>query len=506
MPLAPGARLGAYEVLAFIGAGGMGEVYKARDTRLNRHVALKVSRADFGERFEREARAIAALNHPHICTLHDVGPNYLVMEYIDGSPLTGPLSLEQTLKYGAQIADALDAAHTKHIIHRDLKPANILVTKAGVKLLDFGLARIEAESAGDGPDAGTTGGLTTLTTDAALTVQGTTMGTVPYMSPEQLQGRPADARSDIFAFGLVLYEMLTAKRAFNGSTPASIIGAILERPVPVIEPEPMHRGVNRLIATCVAKDPEDRFQTARDLKRAIEWSARSVETLTVTRAASRSWIVWAAAAAICATLAMIGWLRPLQMGDRDQTRERLVVSTLLPPADGQFDFEFPWALPALSPDGTKVVFGAKTEGGTTQLWLRRLDSLEAQPIPGTEGAASPFWSPDGRWIAFAQGTTLKKIEARGGAPMLITETPAVIRGGTWSADDVILVGVNRSPGAIVRVAASGGPVTPATSFEKGRETGWHLFPVFLPDGRRFLYAQSDADGWRVLVGDLQHPE
>jgi Tol biopolymer transport system component len=506
MPLAPGARLGPYEVVAFIGAGGMGEVYKARDTRLDRHVALKVSRADFGERFEREARAVAALNHPHICTLHDVGPNYLVMEYIDGSPLMGPLPLDQALKYGAQIADALDAAHTKHIIHRDLKPANILVTKAGVKLLDFGLARIEAASAGDGPKAGTIGGLTTLSTESALTVQGTTMGTVPYMAPEQLQGRPADARSDIFAFGLVLYEMLTGKRAFHGSTAASIIGAILERPVPVIEPEPMHRGVNRLIATCVAKDPEDRFQTARDLKRAIEWSAPGVETLTATRGASRSWIVWPAAAAICAALAVIGWLRPRQMDNPDQTRDRLVVSTLLPPAGGQFDFEFPWALPALSPDGTQVVFGAKTEGGTTQLWLRRLDSLEAQPIPGTEGAASPFWSPDGRWIAFGQGTTLKKVEARGGAPRLITESPAVIRGGSWSADDVILVGVNRSPGAIVRVAASGGPLAPATSFEKGRETGWHLFPVFLPDGKRFLYAQSDADGWRILAGDLRHPE
>ena len=506
MPLAPGARLGAYEVLAFIGAGGMGEVYKARDTRLDRHVALKVSRADFGERFEREARAIAALNHPHVCTLHDVGPNYLVMEYIDGSPLTGPLPLDEALKYAAQIADALDAAHTKHIIHRDLKPANILVTKAGVKLLDFGLARIEAESAGDSRDAGITGGLTTLTTDAALTAQGTTMGTVPYMSPEQLHGRPADARSDIFAFGLVLYEMLTGKRAFHGSTAASIMGAILERPVPVVEPEPVHRGVNRLIATCVAKDPEDRFQTARDLKRAIEWSAPGVETVTVTRAASRSWIVWATIAAICAALAAIGWFRPRQMDDSDQTRDRLVLSTLLPPAGGQFDFEFPWALPALSPDGTQLVFGAKTEGGPTQLWLRRLDSLEAQPIPGTEGAASPFWSPDGHWIAFGQGTTLKKVEARGGAPILITEIPAVIRGGSWSADNVILVGVNRSPGAIVRVAASGGPVTLATSFEKSREVGWHSFPVFLPDGRRFLYSQSDADGWRVLAGDLQHPE
>src|SRR5262245_37151091 len=367
MPLAPGARLGAYEIVAFIGAGGMGEVYKARDTRLDRHVALKISRADFGERFEREARAVAALNHSHICTLHDVGPNYLVMEYIDGSPLTGPLPLDQALKYGAQIADALDAAHSKHIIHRDLKPGNILVTKAGVKLLDFGLARIEAESAGGGPPVGTPGGLTMLTTEAALTVQGTTMGTVPYMSPEQLQGRPADARSDIFAFGLVLYEMLTGKRAFDGSSAASIIGAILERPVPVIEPEPMHRGVNRLIATCGAKDPEDRFQTARDLKRAIEWSAPGVETPTLPRGSSRTWIVWAAAAALFAALAVVGWLRPRQAPSNPD----LTLSIAPLSATGIEPVSSSQGRPEISPDGTFVTYHDRTR----TLTLRRLNAV-----------------------------------------------------------------------------------------------------------------------------------
>jgi eukaryotic-like serine/threonine-protein kinase len=219
MPLSAGDKLGPYEILAPIGAGGMGDVYKARDTRLDRVVAIKVSKTEFSERFEREARAVAALNHPHICQLYDVGPNYLVMEYIEGTPLKGPLPLDQTLKYAAQICDALDAAHRKNITHRDLKPANILVTKAGVKLLDFGLAKV-------GPAVRTDEATMTM----ALTGKGQILGTLLYMSPEQVNGQEADARSDIFSFGLVLYEMMTGKRAFEGSTPASVIAAILELP------------------------------------------------------------------------------------------------------------------------------------------------------------------------------------------------------------------------------------------------------------------------------------
>ena len=223
MPLIVGDKLGPYEILAPIGAGGMGEVYKARDTRLDRIVAIKVSADQFSERFEREARAVAALNHSNICTLHDVGPNYLVMEYIEGTPLKGPLPVDQALKYAAQICDALDAAHKKGITHRDLKPANILVTKAGIKLLDFGLAKMgPAIQAGEG------------TMTMALTGKGEILGTFQYMSPEQVTGQEADPRSDIFSFGLVLYEMLTGKRAFEGSSPASVIAAIMERPAPSI--------------------------------------------------------------------------------------------------------------------------------------------------------------------------------------------------------------------------------------------------------------------------------
>ena len=250
MPLAPGTRLGPYEILAPIGAGGMGEVYKARDTRLNRIVAIKVSNEQFSERFEREAHAVAALNHSNVCTLHDVGPNYLVMEYIEGTPLKGPLPVDQALKYAVQICDALDAAHQKGITHRDLKPANILVTKTGIKLLDFGLAKI-GQAVNPPSDA-------TLT--MALTGKNEIVGTLYYMSPEQLQaqatGQEIDARSDIFSFGLVLYEMLTGKRAFEGSSPASVIAAIMERPAPSIG-DVAPPALDRVLKSCLAKDPEN---------------------------------------------------------------------------------------------------------------------------------------------------------------------------------------------------------------------------------------------------------
>src|SRR5215471_18601714 len=263
MSLTPGTQLGPYEILAPIGAGGMGEVYSASDTRLQRTVAVKVSADQFSERFEREARAVAALNHSHICQLYDVGPNYLVMEYIDGRPLKGPLPLEQALKYAAQICDALDAAHRKNIVHRDLKPANILVTKSGVKLLDFGPAKIEQAVAASAE-----------TMTLALTGKGQILGTLHYMSPEQLQGKDADARSDIFAVGLVLHEMLTGKRAFDGDSPASVMGAILERPAPSVA-DVAPAALDRVLRRCLAKDPDERWQSARDLKAALGWTAES---------------------------------------------------------------------------------------------------------------------------------------------------------------------------------------------------------------------------------------
>src|SRR5215470_13178971 len=270
MPLTSGAKLGPYEIVSPIGAGGMGEVFKARDTRLERIVALKVSKSEFSERFEREARTVAALNHSNICQLYDVGPNYLVMEYIEGTPLKGPLSIDQALKYAAQICDALDAAHKKGITHRDLKPANILVTKTGIKLLDFGLAKF-AQAAKAPSD-------TTVT--MTITGKNEIVGTLYYMSPEQLQAqadcREIDGRSDIFSFGLVLYEILTGKRAFDGSSPASVIAAIMERSAPSVA-DIAPPALDRLLKTCLEKDPDQRWQTARDLKRELEWIASARE-------------------------------------------------------------------------------------------------------------------------------------------------------------------------------------------------------------------------------------
>src|SRR5712691_11653968 len=258
MPLTTGERLGPYEVLALIGAGGMGEVWKARDTRVDRIVAIKISQEKFGDRFEREARAVAALNHPHICTLYDVGPNYLVMEYVEGAPLKGPLPVEKALEYAAQICNALDAAHTKKITHRDLKPANILVTKQGVKLLDFGLAKIDKPVVMDQE-----------TVTMGLTAKGQILGTLLYMSPEQVNGEEAAPQSDIVSFGLVLYEMLTGKRAFEGKSPASVIAAILERPAPSVA-DVAPPALDRVLKRCLEKDPENRWQSARDLRAALE--------------------------------------------------------------------------------------------------------------------------------------------------------------------------------------------------------------------------------------------
>ena len=263
--LVPGERLGPYEILSPLGEGGMGQVYKARDTRLDRIVALKVSKREFTERFEREARAISALNHPHICQLYDVGPNFLVMEFAEGAPIKGPLPVEKALEYSRQILDALDHAHRHKITHRDLKPANIMITRPGVKLLDFGLAKLE------------TGPLreTDETVTQALTKQGQIVGTLQYMSPEQLQGKPADARSDIFSFGAVLYEMLSGKRAFEGSSAASVIAAVLERQPAPLELSPP---LDRVIRACLEKDPDQRMQAARDAKRALEWAAQPEAT------------------------------------------------------------------------------------------------------------------------------------------------------------------------------------------------------------------------------------
>jgi serine/threonine protein kinase len=343
----------------------MGEVWKATDTRLDRTVAVKVSKVEFSERFEREARAVAALNHPHICHLYDVGPDYLVMEFVEGAPLRGPLPIAKAVEYGCQILDALDAAHKKGITHRDLKPSNIVVTRHGIKLLDFGLAKQGAGSKE-----------TDATVTSALTSQGQIVGTLQYMSPEQLHGKEADARSDLFAFGCVLYEMLTGKRAFDGATAASVIAAILEREPEKLDTTPP---LERVIRTCLAKDPEQRFQTALDLKRNLLWA---LEESPPKRPARRVWVAGAAVAVVCAIAAVFG----VAYFRQKPPDAKLVEFTVNPPDNGMLG-----GYVAVSPDRRGIAYVALDPSGRTMLWVRTLDSAAARPLPGTEEAWFPFW-------------------------------------------------------------------------------------------------------------------
>jgi serine/threonine protein kinase len=463
MHLNRGDRLGPYEIVSSIGKGGMGEVWKARDTRLDRIVAIKTSAAAFSERFEREARAVAALNHPNICTLHDVGPNYLVMEYVEGTPLKGPLSSEESMEYGGQILEALDVAHRKGIIHRDLKPANVLVTKQGIKLLDFGLAK-QAKVLREG-DA---------TVTQALTQEGQIVGTLQYMSPEQVQGKDTDARSDLFAFGCVLYEMLTGKRAFEGENAASVIAAILERePAPTSARPPLERVVRRALA----KDPDQRFQTARDLKAALMWATEQPASSTAVKP-SRRW-PWVAAAAL-AIGALVGW--SVGHFQRPSAHESALRLPLSPPEGGRFLFGTNGGGLAISPDGRTTAYVASSNG-STGLWLRPFDVTAARLVEGTAGAAFPFWSPDDRSVAFFAAGKLQRVEVSGGIPVTICEV-AVGRGGAWGSDGSIVFGTLGS--GLFQVAASGGAATPLTTPDIGRGEVSHRWPQMLPTGR-FLY-------------------
>jgi Tol biopolymer transport system component/predicted Ser/Thr protein kinase len=472
-----GDKLGPYEILAPLGEGGMGQVWKARDTRLDRIVALKVSKREFTERFEREARAISALNHPHICQLYDVGPNYLVMEFAEGEPLLSqrkprPLPLEKALEYSRQILDALDHAHRHKITHRDLKPANIMITRQGVKLLDFGLAKFETDPLQE----------TDETITQTLTRQGQIVGTLPYMSPEQLVGKPADARSDIFSFGAVLYEMLSGERAFEGSSAASLIAAVLERqPAPLVSPP-----LDRVVRRALAKDPDQRFQTARDLKTALEWA---MEPQAAGAAGNgRRWL-WTAAAALVAGGALAGaW--GMARFRQPAAADRVLRLDISPPQGGRFvTVGNTVGGSALSPDGRMVAFVAAING-KTGLWVRALDDRTARPLPGTEGAADPFWSPDGKSIAFAAATSaLQRIDlAGGGLPVTIGGGDAT-RGMAWSDDGQILFG---SPGGgLFRVPATGGTPSPLTQVDGSRGESSHRFPQVLPGGRFLYWAWAD---------------
>jgi predicted Ser/Thr protein kinase len=422
MSLAPSSRLGPYEILSAIGAGGMGEVYRARDTRLDRTVAIKVlpehlsSNPQLRERFDREAKAISSLSHPHICPLYDVGHqdgvDFLVMEYLEGETLAhrlkkGPIAAEQVLQYAIQITDALDTAHRHGVIHRDLKPGNVMVTKTGAKLLDFGLAKVRATDAAAGMTA-----LPTQTTP--LTGEGTILGTLQYMAPEQLEGAEADARTDIFALGAVIYEMATGRRAFPGKSQASVISAIMTvEPPPVSTLQPLAPApLDHVVQTCLAKDPDVRWQTAHDVLIELKWIAGSgsrAGTLVPIAAGRKSREVLAWALVTILALAAVGLAvihfsqKPLEVHP--------VRFQVAPPEKVTLGWN---DTPVVSPDGRRFVFTGTNANGNSQLWIRALDSPAIQPLAGTEGASLPFWSPDSRFVAFFSQGKLKKIEASGG--------------------------------------------------------------------------------------------
>jgi serine/threonine protein kinase/dipeptidyl aminopeptidase/acylaminoacyl peptidase len=464
-------QLGPYEIISRIGAGGMGEVWKARDTRLGRMVAIKTLRAEFGGRFRGEARAISALNHPHVCTLYDVGLNYLVMELVEGAPVKGPLPLEKALEYAIQILDGLDSAHRSGIVHRDLKPANILVTKQGIKILDFGLARRADASSSQ--------------TGASL--DGIVAGTPQYMSPEQIRGEPADARSDIFAFGCMLYEMLAGAKAFPGESAPAVMNAILEQQPRAVSPE----AVDLVLKRCLAKDPEERWQTARDLQYALRAIAphRAAGTLSNTR--RRMAFRWPVVALLIA--AASGPLGFIYFRERPRAAIPVIRYSIPPPQNTTFAFE----TLALSPDGRKLAFSA---GG--RIWLRSLDSPAADPLKGTEGGSAAFWSPDGKSIGFFADSKLKRIDIAGGSPIELAN--ANFRGGTWNSEGVILF-TSESYGPIAKIPAAGGPVTRVT--RTGGATGnLHVQPWFLPDGRHFLFAGVTGAKMTICAGSLDSDE
>jgi Tol biopolymer transport system component/predicted Ser/Thr protein kinase len=498
MALNFGTRLGPYEILAPLGAGGMGEVYRARDTRLERTVAVKIlplhlsSDATLRQRFDQEAKAISSLNHAHICALYDVGhqdgTDFLVMEYLEGETLAkllekGPLPLAQVLKYGVEIADALDKAHRQCIVHRDLKPGNIMITKSGAKLLDFGLAKASVPLA---TGATLSAAVTRIT---PVTQQGTIVGTFQYMSPEQIEGKELDGRSDIFSLGAVLYEMLAGQRAFPGKIQLSVASAILEKdPEPISALQPLTPpALDRAIRHCLAKDPEDRWQTARDLLHELKWIAEggSQAALAPPGAAKSSgarWrgaVLWGAVSLILAAVTGLAiWnVKPLP----PQPVSRTVIT--LPPGQRLAGLDQPAV--ALSPDGTHLVYVA-VQGGARQLYLRAIDSLEARPVPGTEGASEPFFSPDGQWLGFFAGQKLKKVSVSGGAALTLGDAFQP-RGASLGSKGTIAYSPSLAS-TLQQVPDAGGAPQALTHLAKGENS--HRWPEFLPGGKAVLFSAA----------------
>jgi serine/threonine protein kinase len=514
MALAPGTKLGPYELTGSLGAGGMGEVYRAQDTRLERTVAIKILPLHLSkdpvrkQRFEREAKTVSGLNHPHICVLHDVGHqdgiDYLVMEYVEGDTLAkrlekGPLLLEQVLKYGAQIADALDKAHRSGVVHRDLKPGNIMLTASGAKLLDFGLAKPAM------PQTSVTTMAAELTQDSPVTQQGTIVGTFQYMSPEQIEGKELDGRSDIFSLGAVLYEMLTGKRAFEGKSQLSVASAILERePAPISTIKPLTPpGLDHAIRRCLAKDPNERWQMARDLGLELKWIAEGSSQAGVSSPleiprTNRERLAWTVAAVLAAVL-LGGFVAYSRLSN---SAAPLIVSDIAAPKDNRFNLLVNGGA-VISPDGHAVVFSARDASGKSVLWIRSLDGSLAQRIPGTEAATGAFWSPDSRRIGFVQHASLMTVDASGGPPTTLTGD--VTGGATWSSSGSILFA---SVDGIYEISTSGGNPTLVVA-KNASKYSFILSPTSLPDSKHFFYqaANTGFQGdlfWASLDGKESH--
>ncbi len=515
VPLTSGTKLGPYEIQAPLGVGGMGEVYRARDTRLGRDVAIKILPPQFSsdstrkQRFEHEAKAVSNLNHPHICVLHDVGHqdgvDYLVMECVEGETLAkrldkGPLPLEQVVKYGAQIADALDKAHHKGIVHRDLKPGNIMLTKSGAKLLDFGLAKPAASL----EDLATQ---TTPKQQVPVTEQGTIVGTFQYMSPEQVEGKELDGRSDIFSLGAVLYEMLTGQRAFEGKSQLSVASAILEKePAPITTIQPMTPPpLDHVVNKCLAKNPDERWQSAGDLASELKWitesGAQTVGTLLpgATRK-PRERFAWLIASGLAVTLMVtLIWWRNSK--PTEQTMH--------------FHAPFPFSARdiAMAPNGHTLAVVAYSEPARKNvIWIYELGSPNANSLADTEGATYPFWSADGRSLAFFAEGKLKKLEVPGGPVQTLCDAPSG-RGGTWNKDGVIIFTPEAAPGpdgGMYRVSASGGAPRQISKPDPSRGEQSHRWPMFLPDGTHYLYMAANFAGRKgvnaIFVGSLDSNE
>ena len=516
--IASGDRAGPYEIESFVSRGGMGEVYRARDTRLDRTVAIKlvspgvIENVAHRERFEREARAASSLNHPHICSVYDVGEwndiPFLVMEYIEGETLAQRLGrrflpIEDVLRFSVEIAGALEHAHNHGIIHRDLKPANIMLTAAGVKLLDFGVAKLEGRAFVGNSTSAVASPLQTISED------GTAVGTLPYMAPEQLEARAADARTDIFAFGAVVYEMTTGQRAFSGPNRARIIEAIgHDDPARCSSVNPETPALlDEIVSRCLPKNPDDRWQTASDLKHAL---ARiiSASALIGGRDSPVSPRRMSRGRVATATISVFAIVTAIGLAVTASRRLPTDIQTLrfVVPAPENSGYSQSSSFMAVSPDGRSLAFVASSREGKNTLWVRSLDSLNARPLPGTEDAGQPFWSPDGRFLAFGRtsGTdTLNKIEVAGGLPQTLAGTRAAP--GAWNEDDVILFPAERQQGGLYRVSAKGGSPKLVTSLDTSRGEISHAWPQFLPDGRHFIFlarsAQPEHDGV-VYAGSL----